>query len=198
MTKLLYQGHGSLRLISDNGVVIYIDPFAGNGYDIAASIILVTHQHLDHRAIQRPAKKSDCVIIQNTEALKKGVYNYFKVKDIQIEAVPAYNKNHAKDKCVGYLVTIDGILCYFAGDTSKTVEMNSLILRRIDYAFLPVDGIFNMGTDEASECAEIIGAIHATPIHMSPGKLFSEKKAAAFSAKNRLIIHPGEEIKLEK
>lgn len=42
MAKLLYQGHGSLRLITDSGKVIYIDPFAGEGYDVPADLILVT------------------------------------------------------------------------------------------------------------------------------------------------------------
>ena len=30
MATLLYQGHGSLRVTTDNGHVIYIDPFAGD------------------------------------------------------------------------------------------------------------------------------------------------------------------------
>ena len=29
MTELLYQGHGSYRLTSEHGAVVYIDPFAG-------------------------------------------------------------------------------------------------------------------------------------------------------------------------
>ena len=42
MAKLLYQGHGSMRLISEGGTVVYIDPFAGEGYDRPADLILVT------------------------------------------------------------------------------------------------------------------------------------------------------------
>ena len=34
--RLLYQGHGSLRIVTKEGKVIYIDPFAGEGYDAAA------------------------------------------------------------------------------------------------------------------------------------------------------------------
>lgn len=44
MATLLYQGHGSLRLTTDSGKVIYIDPFAGEGYGAPADLILVTHQ----------------------------------------------------------------------------------------------------------------------------------------------------------
>lgn len=30
MAKLLFQGHGSFRITTDNNVVIYIDPYAGD------------------------------------------------------------------------------------------------------------------------------------------------------------------------
>ena len=45
MAILLYQGHGSFRLSTDGGKVIYIDPFASEGYGVPADLILVTHQH---------------------------------------------------------------------------------------------------------------------------------------------------------
>ena len=35
MPKLLYQGHGSLRLTT-SGAVIYIDPYAGRLYNLPA------------------------------------------------------------------------------------------------------------------------------------------------------------------
>jgi L-ascorbate metabolism protein UlaG (beta-lactamase superfamily) len=47
-TKLLYQGHGSLRITAADGRVIFLDPYAGEGYDKPGDIILVTHQHDDH------------------------------------------------------------------------------------------------------------------------------------------------------
>ena len=45
MPKLFYQGHGSFRLTANDGRVIYVDPYAGEGYDLPADIILVSHQH---------------------------------------------------------------------------------------------------------------------------------------------------------
>ena len=33
---LLYQGRGSLRVVTNEGKVIYIDPYAGDGYDFPA------------------------------------------------------------------------------------------------------------------------------------------------------------------
>ena len=47
---LLYMGQASIRITTEEGRVIYIDPYAGNGYDLAADLILVTREHFDHNA----------------------------------------------------------------------------------------------------------------------------------------------------
>jgi len=198
MTKLLFQGHGSLRIISENNTVIYVDPYAGEGYDIPADIILVTHQHGDHNQVQLVAKKDDCVIIQNYDGLIEGKYQSFTLKGIKIEAVPAYNKNHDRNQCVGYIIEVEGIKIYAAGDTSMTKEMALLKEKNLDFAFLPIDGVYNMGPEEATECAKIINAKITIPIHMKPRALFDEEMAQRFTAPNRLIVKAGEEIDLHE
>lgn len=197
MARLLFQGHGSFRITTDNDVVVYVDPYVGSGYDSPADIILVTHQHRDHNQIQLPARKNTCVVIQNQDALQHGEYKSFDVKGVKIQAVPAYNKNHDKNQCVGYIITLDGIKVYASGDTSLTKEMKEYPSLHIDYALLPMDGVYNMDPEEASECADIIGAKHAIPIHMASGKLFDEHMVKQFKSKNRLIVKAGEEIELK-
>ncbi|MCL2832920.1 MAG: MBL fold metallo-hydrolase [Treponema sp.] len=195
-TKILYQGHGSLRLTAADGRVIYIDPYAGKGYDKPADIILITHQHDDHTQVGLISQKPGCRIISNSEALMGGKHNLFNITDITIEAVEAGNKNHDPKECVGYIVTVDGIKIYFAGDTSKTKSMESFAAKKIDYAFFPTDGYYNMDMDEAAECAKLIGARFNIPIHMKPGELFDAQRAQTFKAPNRLIVPAGEEITL--
>jgi len=197
-TKLLYQGHASFRLTSQNGTMIYIDPYAGVGYDLLADVILVTHQHGDHNKIELVMKKDSCQIISNFEALENEKHNSFDINGILIEAVWAENKNHNPAECVGYLVTIDGIKLYFAGDTSKTEQMTTFASLGLDYAFLPCDGVYNMDAAEAAECALIIGAKNNVPIHTKPGALFDREIAESFNAPNRLIIEAGQEIALQK
>ena len=197
MAKLLYQGHGSYRICTDKGTVIYVDPYVGEGYDVPADIILVTHQHHDHNQISLVPHDESCTIITNEEALKDGKYNKFEVKEVKIEAVPAYNKNHSKDSCVGFIITADNTKIYASGDTSTTEEMKTLLPSyKLDYALLPIDGVYNMDSVEASKCAEIIGVKHSIPIHMKPGELFDRTIAEKFTAKNRIILEPNEEIKL--
>lgn len=196
MAKLLFQGHGSFRIVTDGDVVIYVDPFAGNGYDLPADIILVTHQHGDHNRVGLVAKKKECVVIQNFDALKDGEYQTFNFKGVEIKAVPAYNKNHNESECVGYIIAFDGLKLYAAGDTSKTAAMAGFPELALDYALLPIDGVYNMGPEEAAECARIIKARRTIPIHMKPRALFDATMADTFSAENKLVVSAGSEIEL--
>jgi len=192
MPKLLYQGHGSFRLTSDDEVVIFIDPFIGTGYDVPADIILVTHQHADHNQLNLITQKPGCTVISNVEALAGGKHNIFTTRGIIIESVEACNKGHSPDECVGYIVTIDGLKLYFCGDTSKTAQMESFALRELDYAFLCGDSYYNMDLKGAAECAELIGAKHNVPVHLKPGELFDRAMAEQFDGPNRLIIEAGD------
>jgi len=193
-TKLLYQGHASFRLISKNGTVIYIDPAYGEGYDLPADIILVTHGHHDHNRIELVTQNKNCVIITNDEAQKNNRYNTFKIKGIKIEAVEAYMANHHRAIGVGYIITIDGIKLYHSGDTGKTNQMETFPEKNIDYVLLYCDGI----PEIAAEWAEIIGGKINIPMHTRYPAIFNRNVAERFNAPNRMILEPKEEIKLTR
>ena len=195
-TKFLYQGHGSYRITAADGRVIYIDPFAGEGYDKPADILLVTHQHDDHNKIELVTQKPGCTVITNVEALAGGKHNTFDVGGIIIEAVEAANANHDPTQCVGFILNVDGVKLYVASDTSKTKSMESFAERKLDYALLPIDGFYNMDLDGAAECARLIAARATIPVHMKPGELFDRERADAFDAPGKLVVVPGEEIDL--
>ena len=198
--RLLYQGHGSLRIVTAEGKVIYIDPYAGEGYDLPADLILVSHGHYDHNAVSLIKNRNeDCRIITNTDALVKGEYKTFDLGYATVEAVQAgNNRNHDIRFCVGWLITLaDGITIYATGDTSTTDQMAELAGRNIHYAFFVCDGKYNMDMDEAIACAKLVNAQHSTPYHMAPGALFDPERAELFDVPGRLILAAGEEIILE-
>lgn len=202
MSKLFYQGHGSFRLTANDGFVIYVDPYAGEGYDIPADLILVSHQHFDHNKVDLVPQKEDCIIFDNDDAHPRDIsaecYMTYHIDDtdITIEAVEAYNKNHNPVECVGFIITIDGIKIYASGDTSKTEQMKTFADMKLDYAILCGDGVYNMNPEEASECARLIGAKHNIIIHVKPKALFDREIAEAWDAPNKIIIEPGQEINL--
>ena len=89
-------GQASLRIVAPEGKVIYIDPYAGDDYDLPADLILVTHGHFDHCAVDKVQDRNeDCMIITHREAVVDGVHQTFDLGDVTIVAVEAgYNQWH--------------------------------------------------------------------------------------------------------
>lgn len=196
MAKLLYQGHASLRIQTSRGKVIYVDPYAGGGYDLPADLVLITHEHYDHNAIHLVPCSERTIVIRAKDALEGGAHHSFSYFGVEIQAVPAGNANHDPKECVGYLLAVDGKSVYVAGDTDYVPAMEEIGKKGIDYCFLPIDGVFNMGPEEATRCAEIIKPKHLIPYHMHPGMLFDIKQDMKVSYPNSLLVRPGQEIEL--
>lgn len=205
MARMLYQGHGSFRLTTESDIVVYVDPYAGEGYDVPADLILVTHEHGDHTAVDKMPHADGCEILRAKDFLPApGSYQTLVSHGLRITAVQAYNKNHPIDECVGLVIEIDGLKFYAAGDTSTTDDMRSgkLADLNLDYATLPGDGFYNMGPEEGSECARLIAARHFIPIHLVPvhdmsnPTIFCRKTAERFIPDGRIILAPGEELDL--
>jgi len=196
---LYYQGHGSVRITTREDKTIYIDPYTGDGYDLPADLILVTHNHSDHTNTKLIKNKSaGCVVITWKEALKGGSHQVFDLGFVTVEAVEAgYNKNHNVKSCVGYLLTFpEGTSVYLSGDTSRTPQMEELTLRQVDYAFFCCDGVYNMDVKEASVCAALVNARVSIPYHAAPGKAYDPAIAEQFSAEGRVLLRDGEELVL--
>lgn len=196
MPKLFYQGHSSFRLTTDEGKVIFIDPFAGVGYQTPANLVLITHEHYDHNDISLIHLNPDGVVIRSKDALFGGVYREFEEFGIKITAVPAYNSHHNKNECVGYLIEADGVLLYHAGDTDFIPEMKALTKLHIDYALLPIDGFYTMSPEEATKAALTIAPKHLIPMHMKPGMLWDYHQAMKVTAPMAMLMKPNDNIDL--
>lgn len=200
---LLYMGQATMRVVTPEGKVIYIDPYAGDAYDLPADLILVTHGHFDHCAVDKVVNRSpDCRIITHKEAVVDGVHQTFSLPYVTVEAVEAgYNAFHDVTDCAGYVLTFtNGRSIYVTGDTSTTEQMPLLAEKKIDYAFFCCDGMFNMGLEEAARCAEMVRAKHNIPYHNSTsntGEMFDRELAEQFDAPDRLIVFPREELLVE-
>jgi L-ascorbate metabolism protein UlaG (beta-lactamase superfamily) len=195
--KFHWTGHDGYRLVAAaGGKTIYIDPYqmqqqARNDADI----VLVSHNHFDHLSMDDLKKiiKKDTAIVAarecaeqlkplGLEVIQVAPGDRATVKGIEIEAVAAYNTNktfHPKgDGKVGFVVTLDGLRIYHAGDTDDIPEMSQI---KPDVALVPVSGTYVMTADEAARAVneKIKPKMLAIPMHYA-AIVGSEKDAARF------------------
>ena len=178
--------HASLRIQYD-GLEIQVDPVTQyepkTNYSAfpKADVILVTHEHFDHfdpSAIAALTKKGTQIIVNPAVQKKLGSGTALKngesltiAKDIQLEAVPAYNTTpghtqfHPKGRDNGYVLTIDGLRIYIAGDTEDIPEMAAL--KDIDVAFLPCNQPYTMTPEQVAKAAKTIKPKTLFPYHYS-------------------------------
>lgn len=195
-------GHGSLKFKTSEGIVIYVDPFLKGDYSELANLVLITHNHRDHKDMSKISQAENCFVVLPEEALVNGIYNNFESQNVKIASVEAYNKKHNREECVGYVLEFDGLRIYCAGDTSTTDDMkNKLPQLELDYCLLPIDGLANMGPEEATECAKMMNVRHFIPIHNAPiasilfGR-YSKKGTTKVIHPGKIIVKHGETIKL--
>ena len=184
--KIHWQGHDSFRIDGDK--IIYIDPWKLTGGP-KADIILVTHDHYDHcspsdiAALQKESTEIVCTklclekLSGNLHSASPG--SKFKFGNVEIEAVPSYNVNkkfHPKSAgYIGYIITVNGMKIYHAGDTDFIPEMKNF---RCEIALLPVSGTYVMTAKEAVEAAESIKPRVAIPMHW--GDIVGGRKDAEY------------------
>lgn len=182
-------GHDSFRI--DGSKTVYFDPFEIRGGP-PADIIFVTHEHFDHCSPDDIAKiRTDQTIIVTEKAAAGklgGEVRVMKPGDdtvaagLAVRAIAAYNTNktfHPKaNGWLGFVVTIDGVSIYHAGDTDHIPEMSGLAP---DIALLPVSGTYVMTADEAVAAAVAINPRLAIPMHYG-GIVGNQADALAFES----------------
>lgn len=199
---LTYYGRATVKIVTAERFVIYIDPFAPMDQPEVADLVLVTHGHSDHNKVSAVPRKDGTVVVAPAGAVKDARVvkeaDVLTVGPVTITVVPAYNKNHAREESVGYVVSVNGVSLYHAGDTSFIPEMASLAALKVDYALFPADGYWNMGGEEARRCADAVKARHAIAIHSSPKGLYDAALAAKLQGPDVLPLAPGGTLILQK
>lgn len=167
-TGFQWLGHDGFK-ITHGGKTIYFDPYKlqphHNKKD--ADLVMISHNHFDHLSIEDLARvigtktqiaaAKECVGklkgIGAAEVIGVGPGEKLTVQGIAIEAVAAYNTNktfHPKaDGKLGFIVTLNDMRIYHAGDTDAIPEMKGV---NPDVALVPVSGTYVMTAEEAARC----------------------------------------------
>lgn len=172
--------HACVRLAGE--AVVYTDPYGLTGAPHDADVILVTHSHYDHLSpedIQRVRKQETVLVLPASEADRAEGLGFSREKvvtlspgergktgGVTVEAVADYNEGkpfHPKQNgWLGYVVTLDGVRYYIAGDTDDTPEARAV---SCDVALVPVGGTYTMDAREAAGLVNAIRPKAAVPIH---------------------------------
>lgn len=157
--------------------ILYFDPFKIPKDSERADIIFISHPHYDHysKDSMQTIMKDDTIVVcpktckkiikkWRARGLKPG--EQLEIDTLIVKAVPAYTKlfyNRLFFNWLGYIIDDGTQRIYHAGDTYYIPEMEDFT--DIDYAFLPIGGIYTMGFKGAIKTAKTINAKHVIPIH---------------------------------
>lgn len=180
LENVKWLGHSSIKISEDKE--IYIDPYKIKENYNDADIIFITHNHYDHFSendIKKCMNSNTKIVI--TEDLYQDTINLgfqreniitvlpnnsYEIDNITFLTIPSYNINkkfHPKENnWVGYIININNIKYYIAGDTDLTNESKDV---KCDIAFLPIGGTYTMDCFEAATLANIIKPKIVVPIH---------------------------------
>ena len=176
--EVLY--HSCIRMNKEK--MIYIDPYHIEKNYNDADMIFITHDHYDHYSeedIDKVRKNNTIFIVPENllnKLIKKGINDENiitldpgdaeNIDGIKVEAIHSYNIDkpfHPKENnWLGYVIEIDGVRYYIAGDTDITEENKKI---KCDVAFVPVGGTYTMNFSEAAQLINIIKPKIAVPIH---------------------------------
>ncbi len=180
--KITWFAQSAMR-IEHGGLRIYIDPFKMPEGEPPADVLMLTHSHHDHLSPDDIAKvrNDNTTVVVGPDVADKidGPYTELKpnestqIGNLSVRAVPAYTTTKFRDsgeathpkehQHVGFVFELDDVSFYFSGDTDVIPEMNDI--GPVDYAFLPVSGVFVMTAEEAAEAARIVQPSVAIPCH---------------------------------
>jgi L-ascorbate metabolism protein UlaG (beta-lactamase superfamily) len=198
--NISWLGQSGVRIKTESGLVIYIDPFQIKNDTIKADYIFITHPHGDHynpKVIKRIKKNNTIIItplalkdIGSDTMAQNEKRNFGK---IIVQTIPAYNKrgfpHSIKKGFLGYIIGIDDLSVFHGGDTDFIPEMKGL---NPDIAFIPVTGFVTMNYKDAAKAAKEINAKITIPIHyglLPVGRKNGENFINAYSGKS-LILKP--------
>lgn len=180
-------GHASVRIETDDGTVIYIDPWSdvldtepGDG-----DIVFVTHNDFDHydtdaiKAVAGPGVTVAAFEAIDTSDLAFDVIDLpyegeVTVNGVSVQTVPAYNDPegehvdddgspfHAEGEVIGLKLKTADTIIFFPSDTDFLPHHESISL---DVFIPPIGGHFTMDRHEAAEFARSVDPEVVLPVH---------------------------------
>ncbi len=226
MASLTWLGHAAFRLDTSDGKRFYVDPWLsgpttpeGEKNPARADAIAVTHGHSDHAAdVPGLQQKLGCPVLGMVELMawysangidESNLIPFNKGGTVEVAGARftmtnAFHSSAAPDltyagEPAGFVVSVDGIRIYFAGDTTVFGDMQ-LIARLYEptVAVLPIGDHFTMSPKEAALALELLGNPRCIPCHWGTFPLLTGTPAALAALTSAVVesIAPGDTVEL--
>ena len=222
--KLTYFGHSAFQ-IETGGTTLLFDPFiTGNPHtegvvavaDLNPDVILLTHAHGDHWGDTLDiAQRSGALLVANYEittyAQNNGhntvqpvntggswTFDWGTVKQTYARHSSSFPDGTYGGNPNGYLLYLEGMCIYNAGDTCPFAEMAWIGKdQAVDLALMPIGDCFTMGPEDAVRAARMVKPALTIPLHYNTFPLIEVDTQewvgmmadAGFSTK---VLAPGE------
>jgi L-ascorbate metabolism protein UlaG (beta-lactamase superfamily) len=227
MATLTFHGHATFSLRTSKGARLVFDPFftenplADVGVeDVEADYVLVSHGHADHFGDCVPlAKRTGATVISTVEIVRfcreQGVkaghgmniggahrFPFGRVKltaALHTGTVAGDEQGTHTTVSCGFLVEVDGVRLYHAGDTALTFDMQ-LLKGQVDVALLPIGDNYTMGPEDAARAVELIEPRLVIPMHYDTWDLIAQDpeafRALVGDRARVQVLGPGGEYRL--
>lgn len=166
LSNITVNAQSSIRI--EGNKILYFDPFNILEEKHDADIVFVTHEHFDHFQPESIAKiKNENTVIIAPLSMEKQIKaesgiahielwepgTVHEIDGLWIQTIPAYNKplkpfHPKRNKWQGYIVKMDEIRYYIAGDTDVNDDIMNV---DCDVALVPIGGKFTMDKKQAAE-----------------------------------------------
>jgi len=164
--ELVWHGHAFFTLRLANGYVISIDPHDGLSIGlkrvrVESDLVLVTHDHFDHNAVEVVKKPSTRIL--------KQFYGEVRVDDVVINGIKTFHDKHGgarRGENAVYIVDAEGLKIAHLGDLGHVPSGEVLNkMSKIDVLMIPVGGTYTIEPDEAWSIVENLGPRIVVPMH---------------------------------
>lgn len=168
---ITYLGHSSFKLKGKSATVI-TDPYDSSvGLKFpksSAEIVTISHDHGDH---------NNASIVSDVKHVISGPGEY-EIQDVSIVGFRSYHddqKGAERGKNTIYVIEMDGVRLVHLGDLGHALSEKQVEdLGEVNVLFIPVGGVYTIGTDDAVKIAQNIEAQIIIPMHYQTTGLNAE------------------------